>query len=66
MFDPDAYLPPVNRSLVYFGSRMIADIRLARERHLNVRVIPTNAAITQSIDLAHRSSIVCSAEFPRR
>jgi hypothetical protein len=53
MFDPDAHLPPVNRSLVYLGACMIAGIRLARERQVNVRVMPTSVAITESVELAH-------------
>lgn len=31
----------------------IAGIRLARERQVNVRVIPTSHAIDESLDLAH-------------
>jgi len=38
MFDPDAG---------------IAGIRLAREKQVNTRVIPTTVAIEESIDLAH-------------
>jgi hypothetical protein len=30
-----------------------AGIRLARERQLNVRVLPTSAAIDESVELAH-------------
>jgi len=32
---------------------MIAGIRLAREKQVDVRVIPTHAAIEESVDLAH-------------
>jgi hypothetical protein len=32
---------------------MIAGIRLAREKQVNVRVIPTIHAIEESVDLAH-------------
>lgn len=32
---------------------MIAGIRLAREKQVNVRVLPTIAAIDESIELAH-------------
>jgi hypothetical protein len=53
MFDPDAHLSPVNRSLVYLGACVIAGIRLARERQVNVRVVPTGVAITESVELAH-------------
>ena len=53
MFDPDAAIPRPNRSLIYFGACLIAGIRLARERQVNVRVIPTSHAIDESVDLAH-------------
>ena len=53
MFDPDAGIPKLNRSLVYLGACLIAGIRLARERQVNVRVIPTSNAINESVDLAH-------------
>ena len=39
--------------MVYLGACLIAGIRLARERQLNVRVVPTGKAIEESIDLAH-------------
>jgi hypothetical protein len=41
MFDPDAHMPRVNRGLVYLGACLIAGIRLARERQVNVKVVPT-------------------------
>ncbi|MBB5056060.1 MinD-like ATPase involved in chromosome partitioning or flagellar assembly [Granulicella aggregans] len=53
MFDPDANMPRLNRSMVYLGACLIAGIRLAREKHVNVRVIPTSAAIDESVELAH-------------
>jgi hypothetical protein len=53
VFDPDAHLPRPNRSLIYIGACMIAGIRLAREKQVNVRVIPTSHAIDECIDLAH-------------
>jgi hypothetical protein len=53
VFDPDAGMPKLNRSLVYLGACLIAGIRLARERQVNVRVIPTSNAVNESIDLAH-------------
>ena len=52
MFDPDAHMPRNNRSLVYIGACLIAGMRLARERQVNVRVIPTGRAIDESVDLA--------------
>ena len=39
--------------MIYMGACMIAGIRLARERQVNVRVIPTSTAIDESVDLAH-------------
>ena len=38
MFDPDAAIPRPNRSLIYFGACIIAGLRLAREKQVNVRV----------------------------
>jgi hypothetical protein len=49
MFDPDAGMPRLNRSLVYLGACIIAGLRLARERQVNVRVIPTQTAISESV-----------------
>jgi hypothetical protein len=42
MFDPDAGMPKLNRSLVYLGTWIIAGSRLAREKQVNVRVVLTN------------------------
>lgn len=53
MFDPDAHLPRINRGMIYLGACLIAGIRLARERQVNVRVVPTGNAIEESVDLAH-------------
>jgi hypothetical protein len=53
MFNPDAHLPRINRGMIYLGACLIAGIRLARERQVNVRVVPTRQAIEESIDLAH-------------
>ena len=53
MFDPDANLPRINRGMIYLGACLIAGIRLARERQVNARVIPTRTAIDESVDLAH-------------
>jgi hypothetical protein len=39
MFDPDAHMPRINRAMVYLGACLIAGIRLARERQVNVRVV---------------------------
>jgi hypothetical protein len=40
VFDPNANIPRPNRALIYMGACMIAGIRLAREKQVNVRVIP--------------------------
>ncbi len=53
MYNPDAGMPRLNRSMVYLGACLIAGIRLARERQVNIRVSPTSQAIVESIDLAH-------------
>ena len=53
MFDPDTHLPRINRGMVYLGACLIAGIRLARERQVNVRVVPTGKAIEESVDLAY-------------
>jgi len=53
VFDPDAGMPRLNRSLVCLGACIIAGLRLARERQVNIRVVPTRAAISESVDLAH-------------
>ena len=52
MFDPDANMPRINRGMVYLGACLIAGIRLARERQVNIRVVPTAQAIQESVDLA--------------
>ena len=53
MYSPFGKEPRPNRSLIYFGACLIAGIRLAREKQVNVRVIPTSHAIDESVDLAH-------------
>jgi len=53
MFDPDAGMPRLNRSLVYLGACIIDGLRLAREKQVNIRVVPTRTAISESVDLAH-------------
>ena len=53
IFDPNAHMPRPNRTLIYMGACMIAGIRLAREKQVNVRVIPTSHAIDESVELAH-------------
>jgi hypothetical protein len=53
MFDPDAHMPRINRGMVYLGACLIAGIRLAREKQVYVRVVPTGKAIEESVDLAY-------------
>ena len=53
MFDPDAHLPRINRGMIYLGACLIAGIRLARERQVNIRVVPTRQAVEESVELAH-------------
>lgn len=53
MFDPGAHLSKLNRSLVYLGACVIAGLRLAREKRVNLRVVPTGIAVEESVDLAH-------------
>jgi hypothetical protein len=52
VFDPDAGMPQQNRALIYLGACVIAGLRLAREKQVNVRVVPTGQAINESIELA--------------
>jgi hypothetical protein len=53
MFDPDAHIPRPNKTLIYLGACIIAGLRLARASQVNVRVVPTDKAIEESIDLSH-------------
>jgi hypothetical protein len=39
--------------MIYLGACLIAGIRLARERQVNIRVVPARQAIEESVDLAH-------------
>jgi hypothetical protein len=53
MFDPNAHMPRINRGMIYLGACLIAGIRLARNKQVNVQVVPTSVAIEESVDLAH-------------
>jgi hypothetical protein len=53
MFDPDAHMPRINRGMIYLGACLIAGIRLARNKQVNIQVGPTSVAIEESVDLAH-------------
>jgi hypothetical protein len=46
-------MPRLNRGMIYLGACLIAGIRLAREKQVNVRVIPTAQAVKESVELAH-------------
>lgn len=46
-------MPKINRGMVYLGACLIARIRLARERQVNVRVVPAGNAIEESVELAY-------------
>ena len=52
MFDPYRDMPRINRGMVSLGACLIAGIRLAREKQVNVRVVPSIHAIHESVDLA--------------
>jgi hypothetical protein len=39
--------------MVYLGARLIAGIRLAREKQVHVRVVPTPTAVDESVELAY-------------
>ena len=62
MFDPDAHMPRINRGMVYLGACLIAGIRPARERQVNVRVTLTGKAIEESVDLAYE---IFNRVFPK-
>ena len=49
---PDVLLLP-DRLFAAHASCLIAGIRLARKRQVNIRVVPTREAIEESVDLAH-------------
>ena len=53
VYDPDAKIPRLNRGMIYLGACLIAGIRLARERQVHPRVVPTSQAIDESVDLAY-------------
>jgi hypothetical protein len=47
------HIPRPNRALIYLGACVIAGLRLARERQVNMRVVPTRTAVEESVDMAH-------------
>jgi hypothetical protein len=50
---PNAHMPRINRGMIYLGACLIAGIRLARNKQVNVQVVPTSVAIEESVDLAY-------------
>ncbi len=66
MFDPNANMPRINRGMVYLGACLIAGIRLAREKQVNVRVIPTSHAIDESVELAQEIYCRVFRKVPER
>jgi hypothetical protein len=64
MFDPFADMPEINKDLIYLGACLIAGIRLARERQVNVRVVQTSEAIEESVELAHQIFNVVFRKVP--
>jgi hypothetical protein len=59
VFDSNASMPRINRGMVYLGACLVAGIRLAREKQVNVRVIPTSQAMMSSWNSRMRFSIAC-------
>ena len=66
MFDPFANVPRVNRTLIYLGACMIAGVRLAREKQVDTRLVPTRVAIEESVDLAHEVFNVVFRKVPEK
>jgi hypothetical protein len=66
MFDPDSAMPRINRGMVYLGACLIAGIRLAREKQVNVRVTPTETAINESVELAFEIYAKVFRKVPQR
>jgi hypothetical protein len=66
MFDPDAHMPRINRRMVCLGACLIAEIRLAPERQVNVRVVPPDRRSRSLWIWRTRYSIVCFAKCLNR
>jgi hypothetical protein len=66
VFDPDAHVPRLNRGMIYLGACLIAGIRLAREKQVNTQVVPTRAAIEESVELAHEIFNKVFRNVPKR
>ena len=51
MFDPDAEMPRLNRSLVYLGACIIAGLRLAREKQVPAQRTPrVDPSVRRGVD----------------
>lgn len=66
MFDPNAHLPRVNKGMIYLGACLIAGIRLARERQVNMRVYPTRQAVEESVEMAHEIFNIVFRKVPEK
>lgn len=64
MFDPSAVFPKANRQIIYLGACLIAGMRLAREKHIHVQVLPTMDAIEESVDVAHEIFNIVFQKMP--
>jgi len=53
MYDPNAGVARLHRSLVYLGACIVAGLRLVREKQVSARVLPTICAIDESVEFAH-------------
>lgn len=50
---PFGSMPSVNRSVLYLGACVIAGMRLAREKQVNVRTVPVGKAIEEPVEMAY-------------
>lgn len=66
MFDPDARMPRINKGMIYLGACLIAGIRLARERQVNMRVLSTHKAVEESIEMAHEIFNIVFRKVPEK
>jgi hypothetical protein len=66
MFEPDSHLPRINKGMIYLGACLIAGIRLAREKQVNLRVVPTRIAIEESVEMAHEVFNIVFRKIPEQ
>jgi hypothetical protein len=50
----------------YLGACVIAGLRLAREKQVNISVVPTRAAIEESVEPAHKEFNRVFRKVPER